>query len=150
LALAGVAAGLLLAAGTYFVGRGTGATKSINFQGLTFRRGSPGAAHFAPDGRTVVYAAQWEGELPEVFSVRPGAAESRSMGTTAEYGHSGDLFHGTSSGTAGYEAREGGGPKYSVYLRKLDDSARISTDGKTIVYGYNRVVGDLYLLDGLS
>jgi hypothetical protein len=26
-------------------------------------------------------------------------------GTKAEYGHSGDLFHGTSSGTAGYEAR---------------------------------------------
>jgi len=76
----GAAAALLLAAGTYFVGRGTGATKPINFQRLTFRRGSPGAAHFAPDGQTVVYSAQWEGELPEVFSVRPGAAESRSMG----------------------------------------------------------------------
>src|SRR5216683_3042052 len=80
LALAGVAAGLLLAAGTYFVGRGTGASRPINFQRLTFRRGSPGAAHFAPDGQTVIYSAQWEGELPEVFSVRPGAAESRSMG----------------------------------------------------------------------
>lgn len=80
LALAGVAAALLLAAGTYFVGRGTGASRPINFQRLTFRRGSPGAAHFAPDGQTVIYSAQWEGELPEVFSVRPGAAESRSMG----------------------------------------------------------------------
>ena len=30
------------------------------------------------------------------------------------------------------------------------DSAGISADGKTIVYSYNRVVGDLYLLDGLK
>jgi serine/threonine protein kinase/Tol biopolymer transport system component len=79
-ALAGVAAGLLLAAGTYFVGRGAGASKPMKFQRLTFRRGSPGGAHFGPDGQTVYYSAQWEGELPEVFSVRPGGAESRSMG----------------------------------------------------------------------
>lgn len=80
LALAGVAGALLLAAGTYFVGRGVGATKPLRFQRLTFRRGSPGAAHFGPDGQTVYYSAQWEGELPEVFSVRPGGAESRSVG----------------------------------------------------------------------
>jgi WD40 repeat protein len=30
------------------------------------------------------------------------------------------------------------------------DSAGISADGKTIVYSYNRVVGDLYLVDGLK
>ena len=29
-------------------------------------------------------------------------------------------------------------------------SAGISTDGKTIVYSYNRIVGDLYLVDGLK
>ena len=79
LAFAGVAGALLLAAGTYFVGRGAGATKPVRFQRLTFRRGSPGAARFGPDGQTVYYSAQWEGELPEVFSVRPGGAESRSM-----------------------------------------------------------------------
>ena len=79
LALAGAAAVLLLAGGTYFVGRGSGATKPVKFQRLTFRRGSPGAARFAPDGQTIVYAAQWEGEQPEVFSVRLGGAESRSL-----------------------------------------------------------------------
>ena len=30
------------------------------------------------------------------------------------------------------------------------DSAGISADGKTIVYSYNRVVGDLFLLNGLE
>jgi hypothetical protein len=30
------------------------------------------------------------------------------------------------------------------------DSAEISADGKTIVYSYNRVVGDLYLVNGLK
>src|SRR5579859_3238280 len=80
LALAAVAGALLLAAGTYFVGRGAGATKPPRFQRLTFRRGSPTAAHFGPDGQTVYYSAQWEGEPAEIYSVRPGGAESRSMG----------------------------------------------------------------------
>jgi hypothetical protein len=30
------------------------------------------------------------------------------------------------------------------------DSASISEDGKTIVYSYNRVIGDVYLVDGLK
>ena len=30
------------------------------------------------------------------------------------------------------------------------DAAGISADGKTIVYSYNRVVGDLYLVEGLK
>jgi len=80
IALAGAASALLLAGGTYFVGRGAGATKPLRFQRLTFRRGSPGAAHFAPDGQTIVYSAQWEGQEPELYSVRLGGAESRSLG----------------------------------------------------------------------
>ena len=83
LAFAGIAGALLLAAGTYFVGRGTGATKPVHFQRLTFRRGSPGRAYFAPDGQTVVYSAQWEGQPLELYSVRPGVAESRSLGLPA-------------------------------------------------------------------
>jgi hypothetical protein len=30
------------------------------------------------------------------------------------------------------------------------DSAGISADGKTIVYSYNRALGDVYLVDGLK
>jgi Tol biopolymer transport system component len=77
---AGAVAALLLAGGTYFLGRGASAAKPPRFQRLTFRRGSPTAAHFGPDGQTIYYSAQWEGEPAEIFSVRPGGAESRSMG----------------------------------------------------------------------
>ena len=79
-AIAGIAAAVLLAAGTFFLGRGEGVAKPPRFQRLTFRRGSPTAAHFGPDGQTVYYSAQWEGEPAEIYSVRPGGAESRSMG----------------------------------------------------------------------
>jgi eukaryotic-like serine/threonine-protein kinase len=80
LALAGVAGALLLVAGAFFMGRGAGVVKPPRFQRITFRRGSPTAAHFGPDGQTVYYSAQWEGEPAEIYSVRPGGAESRSMG----------------------------------------------------------------------
>jgi Tol biopolymer transport system component len=50
------------------------------FQRLTFRRGAIDEARFAPDGQTIVYGAAWEGNPPELFSTRPGAAESRSLG----------------------------------------------------------------------
>src|SRR3984957_8278899 len=80
LALAGIAVALFLAAGKFFLSRGAGFAKPPRFQRLTFRRGSPTAAHFGPDGQTVYYSAQWEGEPAEIYSVRPGGGESRSMG----------------------------------------------------------------------
>jgi len=80
LALTGIAAAVLISAGTFYLGRGAAVAKPPRFQRLTFRRGSPTAAHFGPDGQTVYYSAQWEGEPAEIYSVRPGGAESRSMG----------------------------------------------------------------------
>jgi hypothetical protein len=53
---------------------------AARFTRLTFRRGSVLSARFAPDGRTVVYGAAWEGNPVEVFSTQPGAPESRSLG----------------------------------------------------------------------
>ena len=50
------------------------------FQPLTFRRGNVTFARFAPDGRTVVYAARWEGAPLELFSTQPGTPESRPIG----------------------------------------------------------------------
>ena len=76
----GAAAALLLAAGAFFIGRGSAAAKPPRFQRLTFRRGSPTAAHFGPDGQTIYYSARWEGEPAEIYSVRPGGAESRALG----------------------------------------------------------------------
>ena len=47
---------------------------------LTFRRGNIVNARFAPDGRTVVYAASWDGAPDEIFTVRTDSKESRSLG----------------------------------------------------------------------
>jgi len=47
---------------------------------LTFRRGSIRAARFGPDGQTILYGAAWQGNPTDVFTARPEAPESRSMG----------------------------------------------------------------------
>ena len=50
------------------------------YRQLTFRRGSIRAARFAPDGQTILYSAAWQGNPADVFTARPEAPESRSMG----------------------------------------------------------------------
>ena len=47
---------------------------------LTSRRGSVTDARYAPDGKTVVYTAAWDGKPPELFTVRTDAPESRQIG----------------------------------------------------------------------
>jgi len=49
-------------------------------QRLTFRRGSIVSARFAPDGRSAVYSAGWEGRPIELYTTRPESPESRSLG----------------------------------------------------------------------
>jgi Tol biopolymer transport system component len=51
-----------------------------SFHPLTFRRGLAMNARFAPDGRTVVYDASWEGNPAEIFTVRTDSPESRPIG----------------------------------------------------------------------
>jgi hypothetical protein len=46
---------------------------------LTFRRGSVGGARFAPDGKTVVYTAAWQGGLPRIYTTRVDGRESTAL-----------------------------------------------------------------------
>jgi serine/threonine protein kinase/Tol biopolymer transport system component len=73
-----IAAGLGLFAGKKFFAA-TAAEPPI-YRQLTFRRGSIRAARFAPDGQTILYSAAWQGNPVDVFTARPEAPESRSMG----------------------------------------------------------------------
>ena len=50
------------------------------YRQLTFRRGGIRAARFGPDGQTILYSAAWQGNPTDVFTARPEAPESRSMG----------------------------------------------------------------------
>jgi serine/threonine protein kinase len=47
---------------------------------LTFRRGSILSARFSPDGRSIVFAAAWDGKPPELYTTRPESPESRALG----------------------------------------------------------------------
>jgi len=50
------------------------------FHQLTFRRGTVRAARLSNDGRTIVYAAAWEGDPVEVFSMDAESRETHSLG----------------------------------------------------------------------
>ena len=50
------------------------------FQRLTFRRGGVASARFAPDHKTIVYGAAWDGAPTETFLVTADSPESRSLG----------------------------------------------------------------------
>src|SRR5438105_2270597 len=94
--LLGAGAGALLAAALLglFAGKVVWRTPSSSpsFQRLTFRRGSLSNARFAPDGRTIVYAAEWEGESDNVYLTQIGSTESRQLLENA------DLYDVSSSG----------------------------------------------------
>ena len=50
-----------------------------DFQRLTFRRGVVSSARFAPDGRTIVYSAAFEGSPPGLFSTRTDGRDSNRL-----------------------------------------------------------------------
>ncbi len=75
LALAAIAA----VAGIW-IGRSSVATGQPKFTRLSYQRGYPSAARFAPDGKTIVYSAAWDGAPFELFSSRVESIDSRSLG----------------------------------------------------------------------
>jgi Tol biopolymer transport system component/predicted Ser/Thr protein kinase len=76
--LAGAAV-LASVAAIVFAWRRAGEKPIPDFQRLTFRRGSVWSARFAPDGRTIVYSAVWEGDPLRLFSTRTDGLESRRL-----------------------------------------------------------------------
>jgi eukaryotic-like serine/threonine-protein kinase len=50
------------------------------FHELTFRRGALTAARFAPDPRSAIYSAAWEGAPQSLFISSPNSTESRDLG----------------------------------------------------------------------
>ena len=50
-----------------------------SFHQLTFKRGVIYSARFAPDRRTVIYSASWDGHPPQLYSTVPDGPESRAL-----------------------------------------------------------------------
>ncbi|MGH7336106.1 MAG: protein kinase domain-containing protein, partial [Myxococcota bacterium] len=82
-ALLGALLGLAVAAGVWMVMRSeaTAAPAAARFQRLTFGRGMMRAARFAPDGRTIVYGASWDGPPVRVHLTRTDSTESAALAT---------------------------------------------------------------------
>ncbi|MGZ6988546.1 MAG: hypothetical protein ACXVH0_06280, partial [Thermoanaerobaculia bacterium] len=79
----GLAAAFLAAlAGVFLLGRRIERSRISppRFRQLTFRGAGISTARFAPDGQTVVYAAQWGGRPTELFTARLDSPETRSLG----------------------------------------------------------------------
>jgi serine/threonine protein kinase len=144
--LAGVLLLALAVAAGYFAAGGTKGPISPTYQRLTFRNGTIFLARFAPDGQTIVYSAAWDGEPFQLFSSRPGSAESRSLGLPPAYissisrdGEMAVVLNPSSalgSGTLAQVPLAGGAP------RPILDGVRIASwapDGKSLAV--LRVVG---------
>jgi eukaryotic-like serine/threonine-protein kinase len=80
--LAGTALFLLVAVAvaSFLVGQRSSTPPVPTFRELSFRRGSLLAARFAPDPRSAVYSASWEGNPQSVFISSANSTESRDLG----------------------------------------------------------------------
>jgi Tol biopolymer transport system component len=110
---------------------------------LTFSHGSVATARFAPDGRTVVYAASFDGDPARLFSTRTDGRESRRLefpdGVLASMSSQGEIAMllsaprlSVTGGWAGTLARvplTGGTPRE---LTEGVSGADWSSDGKTL------------------
>ncbi len=70
---------VLVAAGSWILGRRTATTLPPHYHQLTFERGLVYAARFAPDGRSIYYSATWNGRPVELYSTMPDSPESRPL-----------------------------------------------------------------------
>ncbi len=74
-----IPAALALLAAAFLLGRRAADRPIPDFQRLTFGRGAVVSARFAPDGRTVVYGATWNGAPIRLFSTRTDGRDSTRL-----------------------------------------------------------------------
>jgi len=80
LAGVGLLALAIVAVGSFVFGQRSSTRPVPTFRELSFRRGSLIAARFAPDPRSAVYSAAWEGNPQDVFISSANSTESRDLG----------------------------------------------------------------------
>jgi eukaryotic-like serine/threonine-protein kinase len=78
LVAAAVALAVGLGVGTFLLQRPI-PPSFATYHPLTFRRGIVLSARFAPDGKTVIYSAAWEGKPLDLYTTRPESPQSQEM-----------------------------------------------------------------------
>jgi hypothetical protein len=111
-----------------------GEAPQLSYQQITFQRGTVSRARFAPDEQSIVYSARWGGRRTELFSVRAGDVESRSLGlqgsTLQAVSTTGKLAILTGSGTLA-ELPISGGQSPRELLENVN-AADWSSDGSEL------------------
>jgi hypothetical protein len=77
-----IAAALALAAvaaAAWFLARRGRPAEPPRFERVTFRRGYVRGARFGPDGRSIVYAAAWDGEPLKIYLKQPESADALAL-----------------------------------------------------------------------
>src|SRR6202521_4781206 len=69
-----------VAVASFLVGQRSSTAPVPTFRELSFRRGALLAARFAPDPRSALYSASWEGNPQSVFLSSANSTESRDLG----------------------------------------------------------------------
>ncbi len=152
---AGVAAAFAaLVASAYLLGTGAADRALPSFHRLTFRDGTIWSARFAPDARTIVYGAAWNGAPIRIFSTRPEAPESAALAlppaTVLAVSPAGEMAISlgaravgpfTTSGTLARASLSGGAPREVL---ESVQGADFSPDGASlavvrVVDGRNRI-----------
>jgi serine/threonine protein kinase len=117
---------LLVAGGSWMLGRRSGSIVLPSYHQLTFERGLVYAARFAPDGRSIYYSAAWNGQPVQLYSTAPDSPESRPLNlvnstlfavSSSEMAISvgcKDLLLGNCQGTLGLVPVAGGAPREIV------------------------------------
>src|SRR5262249_51956661 len=80
--VAGLAVVLAALAGMYLLGKRIqlASHPTPEIHQITFRGAGIGSARIASDSRTIVFSSETEGRPPELFSMRVGSPEVRSLG----------------------------------------------------------------------
>jgi len=58
---------------------------AVDYIPLTFERGTVYSARFRPDGNSVIYAAEWNGQPMELYSTVGNSPQSQPLGLKSEY-----------------------------------------------------------------
>ena len=122
--VAGVLAIIVGALAAWLATRRTPPASVPLFRRLSFRRGTIYSARFTPDGKSVIYGAEWDGNPLQLFSSQVDNAESRPFDLPRAYllgvSASGEmaltleptmLTHGAARGTLARAPQSGGAPR---------------------------------------